>query len=103
MSCFDQDEAARSAGEGVARSRDRAREAGPPRRDEGWGHNEGGYRALEKLGLRGGTKAGSLRRGDSGYWRGCGGGTAGTGRAAEAGVHWCIQCVQQAAMLVETC
>ena len=33
----------------------------------------------EKLGLRGGRKAGPLRRGHSGCWRGHRGGTAGTG------------------------
>ena len=37
---------------------------------EGAGETE---REQEKLGLRGGRKAGPLRRGDSGYWRGCGG------------------------------
>ena len=56
-------EAATSTGEGGERSRERAREAGPPRREEGW----------------------ALRSGDSGYWRGRGGETAGTGGAAEGG------------------
>ena len=54
-------------------------------------------REQEKLGLRGGRKAGPLRRGDSGCWRGCRGGMAGTEGAAEvaeAGVHWCVQCAQ---------
>ena len=30
-------------------------------------------REQEKLGLRGGKKIGPLKRGDRGYWRGCGG------------------------------
>ena len=34
--CFDQDEAARSAEEGVERTTQRAREAGPRRMEEGW-------------------------------------------------------------------
>ena len=46
----DQDEAARSAGEG-ARETERARKAGPPRREECWALEEGGLRVLE--GLRG--------------------------------------------------
>ena len=54
---IDQDEAARWAGEGGAREAEREQ---------------------EKLGLRGGRKAGPLRRGNSGYWRGCRRGTAGT-------------------------
>ena len=57
---IDQDEAARSAGEGRKKQREQ-----------------------EKLGLRGGRKAGPLK-GNSGYWRGCGGVTASTGGAAEA-------------------
>ena len=73
---FDQDEAAMSEGEG----------AGETEREQ------------EKLGLRGGRKAGPLRRGHIGYWRGHRGATAGTGGAAEiaqeAGVHWCVQCSQ---------
>ena len=36
-------------------------------------------RVQEKLGLRGGWKAGPLRRGHSGCWRGRRGGTSGTG------------------------
>ena len=47
---YDQVEAARSAG--GERKRVRAREAGPPRREEGWALEEGGRR-------------------DSWYWRGC--------------------------------
>ena len=53
-------------------------------------------REQEKLGLRGGRKAGPLRRGHSGCWRGRRGGTAGTGGAAEAEVQWYIQCVESA-------
>ena len=33
-------------------------------------------RELKNLGIRGGRKAGPLRRGDSGYWRGCRGRSA---------------------------
>ena len=72
---IDQDEAARSVGEGANEIE----------------------RELNKLGLRGGRKAGPLRRENSRYWSGCRGGTAGTGGAAEvveAGVHWCVQCTQ---------
>ena len=72
---FDQDEAAMSEGEGAEETE----------------------RGQEKLGLRGRKKAGPVRRGDSGCWRRCGGGTAGSGGAAkvaEAGVHWCGQCTQ---------
>ena len=46
---IDWDEAARSAGEGGKRRRERAREAGPPRREEGWTPEEGGQRILEGL------------------------------------------------------
>ena len=52
-----------SAGDGGERSTHRAREAGPPSRQEGWSPEEGGQQVLE-----------GLQRGDSGYWRGCGGG-----------------------------
>ena len=45
----DQDEAAMWAGEGGERSRERAREVGPPRREEGWAPKEGGQRLLEGL------------------------------------------------------
>ena len=38
---IDQDEAARSAGEGSEKSTERAIEAGPPRREEGWAPEEG--------------------------------------------------------------
>ena len=41
----DQDEAARSAGEG-GREKQRAREAGPPEREEGWDPEEGGQGVL---------------------------------------------------------
>ena len=42
----------------------------------------------EKLGLRGGRKAGPLRRGDSGYWRDCSVGTAGiAGSGVQLGVR----------------
>ena len=40
---------------------------------------QGSERSREKLGLLRGRKAGPLRREDSRYWRGCRGGTAGTG------------------------
>ena len=70
---IDQDKAARSAGEGVGSglvsrlasgrqvrrgegNREKAREAGPPRREEGWAPEEGGQWALK-----------GLQRGDSGY------------------------------------
>ena len=72
---INEDEAARSAGEEAKETE----------------------RVQEKLGLREGRKAGPVRRGGRGYWRDRGGGTAGTGEAAgaaEAGVHWCLQCVQ---------
>ena len=55
-------------------------------------------RELEKLGLRGEKKAGPLRRGGSGCWRGHRGGTAGTGGAVEVvevGVCRCVQCAQK--------
>ena len=58
---------------------------------------EGTERKQEKLGLRGGRKTGPLRMGNSECWRGCRGGTVGTGGAAEvakARLHWCIQCAQ---------
>ena len=40
-----------SAGEGVEQSTERAREAGPPRREEGWApdHEKGAQRVLEGL------------------------------------------------------
>ena len=72
---FDQDYAAMSAGEGA----------------------EEIEREQNKLGLRGGRKAGPLRRGHSRHWRGRREGTAGTGGGAEvveAGVNWCVQCAQ---------
>ena len=50
----DQDEAARSVGEGGERSRERRREAGAPCREENW----------------------APEAGDSGYWSGCGGRSA---------------------------
>ena len=52
-------------------------------------------REQEKLGLRGGRKAGPLGRGHRGCWKGHREGTAGTAGAAEAveaGVYWCVQC-----------
>ena len=39
---IDQDEAARSAGEGGESSREKVKKAGPPRREEGWAPEEGG-------------------------------------------------------------
>jgi len=72
---FDQDEAAMSEGEGAEETE----------------------REQEKLGLRGGRKAGSLRRGAQQVLEGRRGGTAGTGGAVEvveAGVRWCVQCAQ---------
>ena len=45
------------------RSRERAREAGPPRREESWAPGEGYWRGC-------GGAAGTVRRG-SGYWRSC--------------------------------
>ena len=42
MYLIDQDEAARSAGGGGERSKERAREAGPLGREEGWASEEGG-------------------------------------------------------------
>ena len=48
---FDQDEAFRSAGEGGERSRERAREAGPLRREEGWApEGDSGYPRTRLLG-----------------------------------------------------
>ena len=49
LQLIDQDKAARSSGEGAKETE----------------------REQEKLGLRGGRKAGPLRRGGSMYWRGC--------------------------------
>ena len=68
---IDQDEAAKSAGERGEGSRECVREAGPPRREEGW----------------------AVKGGDRGYWEVADGG--------QRVLHWCVQCVQQAAMLVE--
>ena len=62
---IEQDEAARSAGKGGERGTQRARETGPPRREEGCVPEEGGQRILERL-----------QRGASGNWRGCGGRSA---------------------------
>ena len=75
MELFDQDEAAVAEEEGA----------------------EEAEREQEELGLRRGRKAGPLRKGHSGCWRGCSGGTSVTGGAAEvveAEVHWCVQCEQ---------
>ena len=49
LQLFDQDEVAtcRSTGEGSERSRERVREAGPPRNKEGWASEEGGRLTVE--------------------------------------------------------
>ena len=60
LQLFDQDEAAMSEEEGAEETE----------------------KEQDKLGLRGGRKAGPLQRGDSGYCRGCIGGTSGTAGAA---------------------
>ena len=51
LKLIDQDEAARSAGEGE-RSTERAREAGPPRREEGWAAEDRGQRVLDRIRIR---------------------------------------------------
>ena len=60
---------------GGERSTQRAREAGPPRREEGWAPEEGGQQVLE-----------GLWRGDSEYWRGWwGAGRESVGRTVAVG------------------
>ena len=84
LQLFDQDEAARSAGEGSEKSTESTRETRPPRREEGWVSEEGG-----RLGPQGGREAGHPRRGKTrspDCWA-----AAGVGGAAEAGTHWCAQ------------
>ena len=75
MLLIGQDKAARSAGEGDERNRERAREAVHPRREKSWAPAEGKQRVLE-----------GLCRGNSRYWR--------AAEDAETGVHWCVQCAQ---------
>ena len=56
-------------------------------------------REQEKLGLRGGKKIGPLKRGDRGYWRGCGG-AAGTVRRGSG--YW-RSCRSRSALVRSVC